>query len=116
MQHGELSERVCLLYSFLRRLLFWTILCMQQALIWLVLCSGMSGVVDPLQSVEEQVLREDTSDTDKAHSPPLLPDQTSVVLSWTVEQVTHWLSQSLPIVPDRLQGSLIFTTSYSYML
>lgn len=63
----------------------------------------MSGVVDPLQSVEEQVFQEDTLDTDKAHSPPLLPDQTSVVLSWTVEQVTHWLSHSLPIVPDRLQ-------------
>lgn len=76
----------------------------------------MSGVVDPLQSVEEQVLQGDSLDTDKAHSPQLLPDQTSVVLSWTVEQVTHWLSHSLPLVADRLQGSLIVTTSSSYML
>lgn len=74
------------------------------ALIWLRFCLGMSGVVDPLQSVEERKLQEDSLETDKTHSPPLLPDQTSVVLSWTVEQVNHWLLHSVPAVPDRLQG------------
>ena len=71
-------------------------------------CLGMSGVVDPLQSVEEQELQEDSLETDKAHSPPLLPDQTSVVLSWTFEQVNHWLLHSVPAVPDRLQGRTPF--------
>ncbi|KAG0584333.1 hypothetical protein M758_3G203300 [Ceratodon purpureus] len=63
----------------------------------------MSGVIDPLQSVEEQKLQEETLETDKVHSPPLLPDQTSVVLQWSVEQVTHWLRHSVPAEPDRLQ-------------
>jgi len=67
----------------------------------------MSGVVDPLQSVEEQKLQEDSLEKDKAHSPPLLPDQTSVVLSWTVEQVNHWLLHSVPAEPDRLQGRFL---------
>ena len=69
--------------------------------------AGMSGVVDPLQSVEEKKLQEETLETEKAHSPPLLPDQTSVVLQWSIEQVSHWLRHSVPAEPDRLQGGFL---------
>lgn len=64
----------------------------------------MSGVGDPLQSVERQKLQEVTLETEKAQSPPSLPDQTSVVLQWSVEQVNQWLQHSVPAEPDRVQG------------
>ena len=67
----------------------------------------LHSVEDPLQSVEEQKVQEETLEADKAHSPPLLPDQTSVVLQWSVEQVKHWLLHSVPLEPDRLLGGFL---------
>uniref|UniRef100_A0A7I4CX35 SAM domain-containing protein n=1 Tax=Physcomitrium patens TaxID=3218 RepID=A0A7I4CX35_PHYPA len=68
----------------------------------------MSGVIDPLQTpcVEEQgKSQEDSWESEKtrSHSPPLLPDQTTVVLQWSVEQVNNWLLHSVPAEPDRLK-------------